>query len=388
MSHEQYLALDLIARLASRFGPTSRIAKELPGWLEYLTEVECPERPRTRPGAIWWEKIRELVRSLVPCAGGGEGEIVQGNAALLGDHFGLSPVETSMLTFVALYKIFDTFEHVVDGALETKEVTVPLLLSWFCLAPEAEIRAAMRASSRLVSSGLVQRNSGGRYHHMPFDLSDRLTFALLAEVGNIPNLIALMFPCAGAPEAEWQDFEGLGRDADLMHDLVSKALANSTPGVNILLYGPPGTGKTEFAKVLARKVGAVLRAVGETGDEGGEPARHERLVELSIASRMLGQRSDTVLLFDEMEDLFGVRGSFLSREMSKVHFNRILESNPGDLDHKLGRCLRSCLPAPDELFGSDAIAVGKGSIADMATPGGATFYRHSGCSLDRSGRKA
>lgn len=328
MSHEQHLALDLIARLASRFGPTSRIAKELPGWLEYLTEVECPERPRTRPSAIWWEKIRELARNLIPGAGGSEGEIVQGNAALLGDHFGLSPVETSMLTFVALYKIFDTFEHVVDGALETKEVTVPLLLSWFCLAPEPEIRAAMRASSRLVSSGLVQRNSGGRYHRMPFDLSDRLTFALLAEVGNINNLIALMFPCAGAPEAEWQDFEGLGRDADLMHELVSKALAHSTPGVNILLYGPPGTGKTEFAKVLALKVGAVLRAVGETDDEGGEPSRHERLAELSIASRMLGQRSDTVLLFDEMEDLFGARGSFLSREMSKVHFNRILERNP------------------------------------------------------------
>ena len=142
MSYEQHLALDLIARLASRFGPTSRIAKELPGWLEYLSEVECPERPRTRPSAVWGEKIRELVRNLVPGAGGGEGEIVQGNAALLGDHFGLSPVETSMLTFVALYKIFDTFEHVVDGALETKEVTVPLLLSWFCLAPEPEIRAA------------------------------------------------------------------------------------------------------------------------------------------------------------------------------------------------------------------------------------------------------
>jgi hypothetical protein len=166
MTHEQHLALDLIARLASRFGPTSRIAKELPGWLEYLTEVECPERPRTQPSMIWWEKIRELVRNLIP---GGEGEIVQRNSTLLGDHFGLSPIETSMLTFVASYnKIFDTFEHVVDGALETKEVTIPLLLSGFCLAPEPEIRAVMRVPSRLVSSGLVQRDSGGHYHRMPF----------------------------------------------------------------------------------------------------------------------------------------------------------------------------------------------------------------------------
>ena len=329
MTHEQHLALDLIARLANRFGPASRIAKELPGWLEYLTEVECPERPRTRPSTQWWNKIRAIACDLVPDAGGGEGEIVQRNAALFGGHFGLSPVETSMLTFVALYKLFDGFEHVVDGALETKEVTVPLLLSWFCAAPEPEVRAAMRASGRLTVSGLVQRNRSGRHNRMPFDLSDRMTHALLAEVDSIADLIALMFPRAAEPQAEWQDFEGLGSDADLMRDLLSRALAGRRPGVHILLYGPPGTGKTEFAKVLARKIGADLRAVGETDDDGGEPSRRERLAELTMASRMLGQRSDTVLLFDEMEDLFGTTGFPFNREMlSKVHFNRILETNP------------------------------------------------------------
>ncbi|WP_050521786.1 AAA family ATPase [Pseudorhodobacter wandonensis] len=329
MSHEQHLSLELIARLASRFGPTSRVAKELPGWLEYLTEVDCPERPSTRPGAVWWEKVRDLARKIVPSAGGGEGETVQRNAILLGDHFGLSPIETSMLTFVAFYKIFDGFEHVVDGALETKEVTIPLLLSWFCRAPEPEIRAALRDSGRLAGSGLVKRERGARYNRMPFDLSRRLIIALLSEVENIAELIALMFPRAVSPIAEWQDFEGLGRDADLIHDLLSRSLANNTPGVNILLYGPPGTGKTEFAKVLARKIGVVLRAVGETDDEGGEPSRHERLAELIMASRMLGQTSDTILLFDEMEDLLGARGAVLSRDMpSKVYFNRMLEANP------------------------------------------------------------
>jgi len=329
MTHEQHLTLDLIVRLASRYGPTSRIAKELPTWLEHLTEVECPERPRTRPSAQWWEKVRAIARGLVPSAGGGEGETVQRNAALFGEHFGLSPVETSILTFIALYKLFDGFEHVVDGALDTKEVTVPLLLSWFCEAPEPDIRIAMRASSRLAGSGLVQRNQVGRHTRMPFDLTDRLTRALLAEVDEISELIALMFPCAAAPEAEWQDFEGLGRDADLMRELLSRALAHSTPGIHILLYGPPGTGKTEFAKVLVREIGAELRAVGETDDDGGEPSRRERLAELTIASRMLGKRSDTVLLFDEMEDLFNTGGFSFSREaLSKVHFNRVLETNP------------------------------------------------------------
>ena len=164
---------------------------------------------------------------------------------------------------------------------------------------------------------------------MPFDLSDRLTLALLAEVDCITDLIALMFPRAATPQAQWQDFEGLGQDADLMRDLLSNAMAKRQPGVHILLYGPPGTGKTEFAKVLAREVGAELRSVGETDDDGGEPSRRERLAELTMASRMLGQRSDTVLLFDEMEDLIGGHSFRFSHDMpSKVHFNRILETNP------------------------------------------------------------
>lgn len=329
MSHEQYITLDLVARLAGRFGPTSRIAKEVPGWLEYLAEVECPERPRTRPSAIWWEKVRALARALVPASGRGDGEIVERNAALLGVHFGLSRIETSILTFAALYKVFDGFEHVVDSALDTKEVTARLLLSWFCQAPESEIRAAISPLGRLMTSGLVEADRGGRFHRMPFGLSDRLAGALLAEVSGIDDLIGLLFPRAVAPVAEWQDFAGLGPDADLMRALLTRALADRKPGVNILLYGPPGTGKTEFAKVLAQEIGADLRAVGECDEQGGEPSRRERVADLGMACRLLGTRSDTVLLFDEMEDLVGSAPAFFGLDRpSKIHGNRMLETNP------------------------------------------------------------
>jgi len=329
MSHEQYLTLDLIAHMAKRFGPTSRVAKELPGWLEYLTEVECPERPRSRPSAIWWEKIRQISRNLVPMAGGGEGEIMNQNCEVLGAHFGLSHVEVGILTFVAHYKVFDAFEHVVDGALDTKELTVQLLLSWFCDAMETDIRAALRPSGRLFVSGLVQRNRGGRHNRMALDLSERLLRALKADVSGVADLIGLMFPTAKPPQAKWQDFEGLEHHASIIRGLAVQALAKRERGINILLYGPPGTGKTEFAKVLAQEINVELRAVGEADDEGGEPSRRERLAEMSIACRMLGERSDTILLFDEMEDLFGRAEPFFGNDRpSKIHFNRMLETNP------------------------------------------------------------
>jgi transitional endoplasmic reticulum ATPase len=328
MSHEQHLTLDLIARLADRFGPSSRVAKELPGWLEFLTGVACPERPRTRPGAIWWKKIQALTRTLSPAAGGGEAEIVQRNAILLGAHFCLSTSEIRVMIFMAFYQRFGAFEHVVDGALGTREVALPLLLSWFCRAGESEVRAALRPGGRLVASGLV-RPLEHTPRPVPWYLSDRICSALMADVQDVDELTALVFPSVPDPEAEWRDFEGLGRDADLMRDLLARALAAGTPGVNILLYGPPGTGKTEFAKVLACEVGARLRAVGETDEFGGEPSRRERVNELRLAGRMLGSRRDTILLFDEMEDLFAAlqRGLHWDRP-SKVRTNRQLETNP------------------------------------------------------------
>lgn len=72
----------------------------------------------------------------------------------------------------------------------------------------------------------------------------------LVESCLIEDLVALLFPPAPSPDAEWQDFRGMGESADLMRKLLTKALANGTPGVNILLYGAPGAGKTEFCKVL------------------------------------------------------------------------------------------------------------------------------------------
>jgi transitional endoplasmic reticulum ATPase len=329
MSHEQHITLDLVAQLAGRFGPSSKVARELPSWLEYLTEVECPERPRTRPGSVWWEKIRALAQSRVPKAGGGEAEVVQRNATLLGDHFKLSSLEIRILIFVAFYRLFDSFEHVVDGALGTKEVTLPLLLTWFTGASESEVSRALRADTRLRTSGLMKRQGRIECDRVSLEIAHRVQKALLLEVESVEDLIGVMIPAAPAPHAEWQDFEGMRHEADLMRSLLVRALETRKVGMNILLYGPPGTGKTEFAKVLSGEVGADLRTIGECDEDGDEPSRNERLAELGMAGRLLGGRIDTVLLFDEMEDLFaGSMSIFAHSRPSKVHANRMLETNP------------------------------------------------------------
>lgn len=332
MTTEKYLALELVAALADRFGPGSKVAKEVPGWIEYLTDVECPERPRTRPGDAWWGRVRGMLEDLRGGDDACEENLVRINVARIGQHFGLSETEARILEFFASYHSFDMFEHVVDRALQTQDVTLPFLIAQFADADHTVIRAALRPDARLRASGLLQGDGRNWVRQtIPYKVSDRLAAALIADIADIGELIGLLFPAAPPPEAEWGDFTGMGDNAEIMRKLLQKALAEGTPGVNILLYGPPGTGKTEFCKVLARELGASLRAVGEADDSGEEPSRGERLAELGIAGRMLASRRDTVLLLDEMEDLFGGAVSFpFSRpeRTSKVFANRLLETNP------------------------------------------------------------
>ena len=127
------------------------------------------------------------------------------------------------------------------------------------------------------------------------------------------------------------DFADQGEALDLMARLFGGALRTGAAGVNLLLYGPPGTGKTELARTLAAAAGAALYAVGEVDPDGEEPSRLDRLSALKRAQRLLGRRPGSLLLFDEMEDLFSRTGMLDSRgewrSGSKIFVNRLLEAN-------------------------------------------------------------
>lgn len=124
------------------------------------------------------------------------------------------------------------------------------------------------------------------------------------------------------------DFAEREHEFDLLVRLLRDAMKTGAQGVNVLIYGPPGTGKTEFARTLAAEVGANLYAVGEADDGGEEPTRTERLNALNRAQRLLARRRDSLLLFDELEDLFAEASTTANgqrRSGSKIFVNRLLE---------------------------------------------------------------
>ncbi|MES0882474.1 AAA family ATPase [Roseibium sp. SCP14] len=123
------------------------------------------------------------------------------------------------------------------------------------------------------------------------------------------------------------------KDAPFIANLLAGAVKERARGINVLVYGPPGTGKTELARVLCREADLRLHAVGEVDDDGEEPTRYDRVSALMLAQRVLEDRKEAVILFDEMEDFIGdaqrsAGDWMMRRDGSKVFVNRMLESNP------------------------------------------------------------
>ena len=197
------------------------------------------------------------------------------------------------------------------------------------------VAARFAPEAPLVRSGLVSVDRDG-----DFELIGRLDRLAHSSADAGMNVHHLLLDPARPSELEWTDFDHIAQDRDHVERLLRGALDRDAAGVNVLIHGPPGTGKTEFCKVLARRLGVTLYSVGEVDENGDEPRRGERLAELRLAQRLLSGGQESMLLFDEMDDLLSASGGgywtpFMARgsgrfraDGSKVFMNRLLEQAP------------------------------------------------------------
>jgi SpoVK/Ycf46/Vps4 family AAA+-type ATPase len=255
------------------------------------------------------------------------------NLDLLAAHFGLDNIERCMLDLGSRYRSHSPLETLWDDLKHNYLGGKPALIAHLLDVSPAAVETRLTARGRLFRFGLI---SFSESHYAPIRLPDGLIQALAPPVGTFEAICGRLVGPATSPACSWADFEHLGEERDMVLRLVSGALAKRAKGVNILLYGPPGTGKTEFCKVLAAQVGAVLHAIGENNEYAAEPSREDRLARLRLSQQLLASRSDTMALFDEMEDV--LQGMRYGRLMalfgqrppagSKVYLNRLLEEAP------------------------------------------------------------
>ena len=258
----------------------------------------------------------------------------------LGKSTGLSRTDIDILELLLRYETHAVFESMIDDIFGSSIMLKKALnlhgraMSLILGLTANTVQSRLRDDAPLVRSGLVVIEDDG-----DLEIPRRLCRLVTASGNANVDVTRLLLDAAPQADLEWTDFNHFAADRDHVERLLAGALGSGRPGVNILVYGPPGTGKTEFCKVLAAQLDATLYSVGEADGRGDEPSRRERLSELRLAQRLVGNNSRALLLFDEMEDLLagsfdgfarlGPLRSYRSRATaSKVFMHRMLERTP------------------------------------------------------------
>ena len=205
--------------------------------------------------------------------------------------------------------------------------------------PKSIVNASLRESGTLVRSGLITYPRHANDLEDVFRLDEDLQRIITQPHDSIESLMGQFLELSRPGQLAASDFAHQGTSRRDLTELLQAALYQGQTGVNVLLYGPPGTGKTEFARMLAAEMSVNLFTV-KAGEQNGDMSnKHGRLTHYHLAQNFLRDNDQSVLLFDEVEDVLGgdaglsalsmlFGGARSGNNSRKAWINQALETNP------------------------------------------------------------
>ena len=291
-----------------------------------LFPIAPPGRPQQRLSAAGWQRLGRTIAKDLACPASLPELAARRWAAALTSRLAFDPLESAMLALAMNYVADHRLERLFDMLSQSRGGPrrfhrSPWLLGLLLGEAPERIEQRLAPGAKLLASGLLYPDKNG-----DLALPQRLISLIRAGVAPKDDVYDQLLGAAISGVLPWEAFAHLGREGEIAADLLACALSGRERGVHLLLYGPPGTGKTTFAKALAARVKARLRPITESDDNDGEPDRDDRLAGLRLANR-LATPGDTLLLFDEAEDLFAPRHDpFETRRAgSRVFIHRLVE---------------------------------------------------------------
>lgn len=264
------------------------------------------------------------------------------NIDLLAELLDLTESDQAILTFATGLAVFPEFScAIIPRSEKTTTRSLCRLMSRLTGINERELQRSFAQDSTLISSGLVNVKRGSCDLEDKVGLMEGLEDVMLTPHKKVDDMVGRFMRRAAAPTLTLNNFPHMNKDWELLGKYLSNALNGKTRGVNVLFYGKPGVGKNEFVQALAKELNIDLFEVSYT-DEDGDPIKGKaRLQAYALCQRLLAQNQNTMLLFDEIEDVFESGGNLFSKlfggdddeqsdinSIGKAWINRTLENNP------------------------------------------------------------
>jgi transitional endoplasmic reticulum ATPase len=247
---------------------------------------------------------------------------------------GLGPMDRNLLRFALVIHTDSALDDAAEmlGCLSTAQL-VPVLAGVLGVSEKA-VREATSQDSPLLRSGIISLDPETQPLRQKIDIVSRqFASAISHEVGEPLALLKGILKRCSAPELLRSDYSHLEEDISVIVSYLLTARQCRRPGVNILFYGPPGTGKSQLARLLASEIGLELFEVTCEDKEGDFASGKGRVSAFRMAQTLFRQ-SPAIVVFDEIEDVFGSpsRSPFRDprrngSEPGKAWINRILENN-------------------------------------------------------------
>ncbi len=244
----------------------------------------------------------------------------------------LSPLERELLAFGVRLATDAALKEVIGwmGGMPASKLLIAL--SATLEIPEADIRRALSHSGVLHRSGLLQLlwSNEIELDHAMGVLSYRFAQSIATEDAEPLSFLADTAQTSSPATLCLTDYPHLAESLRVLIPYLKESRAHGRAGVNVLLHGVPGTGKTQLAKILAKEAGGTLFEVASE-DSDGLPVNGERRLRAYSLVQNLLPTGQSMVLFDEVEDVFGESyGPSYSRgsaQLRKAWMNRILEEN-------------------------------------------------------------
>ena len=243
----------------------------------------------------------------------------------------LNPTEEQILLFVIYLHTSPILQNITSKIGEVSLLQTYNILSVLLRRTLSQIKKALSPEGILFQSGLLRIDGSVDFSFAnKFDLISSKFADTLASGDISQNIFKRILQISEPPELSIDDFSHIQNITSVLEPYMKHVMKVKKTGVNILIHGRPGTGKTQFCRALTSQLGAALYEVN-SGTESSSPLDgSERLRALKSAQAFLNKSKKTMLMFDEVEDVFS-NGDFLfeksAAQSSKGWMNAILETN-------------------------------------------------------------